>query len=135
MADQSEDGHPGAFLKEFKMNTQAYRTRLTQKLQAMRCHHVSQEDIATGRNADMMDEIQQTSERELALETMSRDWKTSNAVNAALARIAGGTYGICGSCEEPINERRLDAIPWAEQCIVCQHRAEHEQEPALAVAA
>jgi DnaK suppressor protein len=117
------------------MNTQAYSTRLNQTLQDMRKHHVAPDDIATGRNADMMDEIQQTSERELALETKARDWKTSNAVDAALARIASGTYGICVSCSDPINERRLNAIPWAEQCIVCQQRAETEQEHELALAA
>jgi DnaK suppressor protein len=117
------------------MKTQDYKNLLTRKLQDVRKHQVSQDDITTGRNADALDDVQQTSERELALETMSRDWKTINAVNAALARVAAGTFGVCGACEEPIHERRLRALPWAERCIPCQQLAEQQIDPELAIAA
>ncbi|MDQ0633746.1 DnaK suppressor protein [Arthrobacter pascens] len=39
-------------------------------------------------------------------------------VEAALARIADGTYGICSVCGEPISEGRLEARPWTSFCIV-----------------
>ncbi|HET7783952.1 TraR/DksA family transcriptional regulator [Paenarthrobacter sp. NEAU-H11] len=38
-------------------------------------------------------------------------------VEAALARIAAGTYGICAVCGEPIAEGRLEARPWTPFCI------------------
>lgn len=38
-------------------------------------------------------------------------------VEAALARLAGGTYGICMVCGEPIAEGRLEARPWTPYCI------------------
>jgi DnaK suppressor protein len=41
-------------------------------------------------------------------------------VNEALARIENGTYGICTNCNKPINEKRLEAIPWASLCLDCE---------------
>jgi DnaK suppressor protein len=38
-------------------------------------------------------------------------------VDAALARIAGGTYGSCAVCGEAIAEGRLEARPWTPFCI------------------
>lgn len=41
------------------------------------------------------------------------------AIDAALTRIRGGSYGICISCHEPIAHERLDARPYAAKCIDC----------------
>ncbi len=41
------------------------------------------------------------------------------AIDAALARIDNGMYGICMSCGEPISEARLDAVPHAALCRNC----------------
>lgn len=41
-------------------------------------------------------------------------------VNAALARIPGGDYGLCSECEEPIGFQRLKARPESRLCIACQ---------------
>jgi DnaK suppressor protein len=38
-------------------------------------------------------------------------------VDAALARIAAGTYGTCAVCGEAIAEGRLEARPWTPFCI------------------
>lgn len=38
-------------------------------------------------------------------------------VEAALARIAAGTYGTCAVCGEAIAEGRLEARPWTPYCI------------------
>ena len=39
-------------------------------------------------------------------------------IEAALARLAGGTYGTCTVCGEPIAEGRLEARPWTPFCIL-----------------
>lgn len=39
---------------------------------------------------------------------------------AALARIQQGTFGVCVSCGDDINPRRLDALPWTQYCLRCQ---------------
>ncbi|MEW1805111.1 TraR/DksA C4-type zinc finger protein [Arthrobacter sp. SLBN-53] len=38
-------------------------------------------------------------------------------IEAALARLAAGTYGTCAECGEPIAEGRLEARPWTPFCI------------------
>ncbi len=40
-------------------------------------------------------------------------------VHAALTRIDAGTYDACSTCGEPIGEKRLQALPYATQCIDC----------------
>ena len=42
------------------------------------------------------------------------------AVEAALARLDAGTFGTCVRCGRPIAPERLEALPWAAQCIDCQ---------------
>ena len=46
------------------------------------------------------------------------------AIDAALQRIEDGTYGLCGSCGQPIGAERLEALPWTTQCIDCKRREE-----------
>jgi DnaK suppressor protein len=41
-------------------------------------------------------------------------------VDAALARIADDTFGVCHDCGRPIPADRLEALPWAARCIDCQ---------------
>lgn len=40
-------------------------------------------------------------------------------VDAALARIAAGSYGVCTACGRPIPPARLDARPAAATCVGC----------------
>jgi RNA polymerase-binding protein DksA len=46
------------------------------------------------------------------------------AIDAALERIEAGTYGTCQTCGKPIGDDRLEAIPYATQCIDCRRREE-----------
>jgi RNA polymerase-binding transcription factor len=41
-------------------------------------------------------------------------------VEDALARIDGGSFGLCVQCGLPIAAERLEALPWAARCIDCQ---------------
>jgi RNA polymerase-binding protein DksA len=43
-------------------------------------------------------------------------------IEAALRRIAEGTYGVCEACGDPIGEGRLDARPATRWCIGCASR-------------
>jgi len=40
-------------------------------------------------------------------------------VKQAIARIDSGNYGICEVCGEPIDKKRLEAVPYACMCIKC----------------
>jgi len=45
-------------------------------------------------------------------------------IEAALQRVAAGSYGICTRCEDEIGIRRLQANPAAVLCIECAERGE-----------
>lgn len=46
-------------------------------------------------------------------------------IDAALLRIDAGDFGICRSCEEPINPRRLEFDPTVVLCVDCAEKASH----------
>ncbi len=51
-------------------------------------------------------------------------------IDAALAHIAAGSYGLCSGCGLCIALRRLRAQPAARMCLACQERFEqHRQAP------
>ncbi len=45
-------------------------------------------------------------------------------VDDALVRIDDRRYGFCISCEEEMNAKRLEAVPWARHCLACQEKQE-----------
>ena len=45
-------------------------------------------------------------------------------IDDALVRLAEGTYGQCRGCGGEIPAERLEAMPWATQCIDCKRREE-----------
>jgi len=48
------------------------------------------------------------------------DYRQLRLVEEALDRLEAGDYGVCLSCDEPIAEKRLRALPWARYCVTCQ---------------
>ena len=50
-------------------------------------------------------------------------------IQEAIKAIDRGEYGQCVRCGEDINERRLEAVPWAVMCIHCQEATEAEHTP------
>ena len=45
-------------------------------------------------------------------------------VEEALHRIAEGDFGSCLACEQDVQKKRLEAVPWARHCIGCQEKQE-----------
>jgi DnaK suppressor protein len=55
---------------------------------------------------------------------IGRDLAEWKEIQAALARLAAGTYGLCVSCGAGIGFRRLGAAPEAARCLPCQQQHE-----------
>jgi len=66
------------------------------------------------------DQAQLSHEEFISLRLNGLDYEQLRMVEEALDRLDSGDYGVCLSCEEPIAAKRLDAIPWARYCVVCQ---------------
>ena len=45
-------------------------------------------------------------------------------VDEALIRIEGRRFGVCVVCEDEMDRKRLEAVPWAKRCISCQEKQE-----------
>ena len=58
------------------------------------------------------------------LAEIARETQEVRDIDAALARIRAGTYGVCLQCKEPINLMRLQAYPTAKRCLTCQRTHE-----------
>ena len=81
-------------------------------------------DIVIQQCPDALDQTQFAAERDLTVSLLNRQSQMLRRVLAALQRMEGGSYGVCLACEETISVKRLQAVPWAEFCLVCQERAD-----------
>lgn len=59
------------------------------------------------------------------LAEVTREIQEARDIDAALGRIAIGTYGVCERCRQAIDRGRLDAYPTAKCCVACQRHEEH----------
>jgi uncharacterized protein (DUF302 family) len=59
------------------------------------------------------------------LAEVDRDVAELRDVEAALARLADGTFGTCTDCGAAIALERLERVPEAARCVPCQQRAEN----------
>jgi DnaK suppressor protein len=65
------------------------------------------------------DSSQVTAERGEAEALAGELMEALGEVEAAIARLAEGTYGRCERCGQPIAPARLEAMPAARRCISC----------------
>ena len=57
---------------------------------------------------------------DVGLAEIDRDLDELRAIDAALLRVADGSYGVCKVCEKPIDLKRLNLTPHALRCFDCQ---------------
>jgi len=73
---------------------------------------------------DPLDQASSTYAKEFLFSLSNSDRKLLQQIESALARIADGTYGICQHTGEPIERRRLEAVPWARLSVRAQELEE-----------
>ena len=69
---------------------------------------------------DSVDLSVQDLNKEIALRLGERSSQVVADIDQALLRIKEGTYGTCARCGQPIDERRLEALPTARYDAACQ---------------
>jgi DnaK suppressor protein len=69
---------------------------------------------------DMVDRATSAYTREFAFSLSEADRKALLLIEQALLRLEHGTYGICVHCQGVVQEKRLEAVPWARHCLECQ---------------
>ncbi|HET6371793.1 MAG TPA: TraR/DksA C4-type zinc finger protein [Candidatus Polarisedimenticolia bacterium] len=69
---------------------------------------------------DLVDLAVRSYTRDYLISLSEMDRKQLFLIEDALGRIERGEYGACSHCGSGIPRSRLDAVPWARLCIVCQ---------------
>jgi RNA polymerase-binding transcription factor DksA len=115
---------------EFEQRLRDERERLEKALENLQSEHagsLSDEtgDLVSGSDNHLGDFATETFERELDEGLVEGDERRIADIDAALQRIADGSYGTCAADGKPIPLDRLRAVPWATLCI--DHQREQEQ--------
>jgi DnaK suppressor protein len=111
-----------------KDQLKSFKKLLEAKLAELSAVVRNREGITIEKSPDALDEVQNMSERELAIRTLDRESKLLNLVRLALQRMEDGTYGTCLNCEEEISLKRLNAVPQTPFCIACQELADRQKD-------
>ena len=107
---------------------ETYRQRLLTLQQQVVQRIFGQEEAMYSMDADRdierMDRVQEEA-AEVTLTALEEHERREMAeIQAALARIDAGTYGVCEVCGEEISPARLEAFLMARRCVRCQERTE-----------
>jgi DnaK suppressor protein len=73
---------------------------------------------------DLADKAANSYTKEFLFGQTNNDRFILQLVNEALERIKNDEYGLCVHCHEEIQQKRLEAVPWARHCITCQEKQE-----------
>jgi len=69
---------------------------------------------------DPADKASNSYTKELLFSQSTADRFLLQLVEEALKRINEGEYGTCTHCGKEVQPKRLEAVPWARHCIICQ---------------
>jgi RNA polymerase-binding transcription factor len=73
---------------------------------------------------DLADKAANSYTKEFLFGMTNSDRTILNLIDEALKRIRINEYGSCLTCQEEMQQKRLEAVPWAKNCISCQEKIE-----------
>lgn len=73
---------------------------------------------------DTDDDAAAEAQRSMDIVQLSHSTAELAEIDAALARVADGSYGLCTDCGNPIGRPRLTVHPMAVRCAPCQSKLE-----------
>ena len=123
--DTNKSGLSPAEIEEFKAILWAKRNEIldnvtTMEIEALRRDRSDLSNLPT----HMADVGTSNYEIDNIIGIMDSERKILIEIDLALNRIDNNTYGICENNGEPIPKARLEAIPWARDCVACASMAE-----------
>ena len=111
------------------MDTEHYRHKLLAKekelladMAQLKAEAIASIDLDV---QDEMDMVVRSETKDALLNHNSMEYDLLTQVRGALRRIDEGTFGSCQVCGRPIDEKRLEAIPWAAYDL--QHQAQQDK--------
>jgi DnaK suppressor protein len=116
---------PGsAAAAQVRATLQEREARLRDEVEATRARGAGDPTRVAREATDRGEDAESQVELGLNDAEVARDMGELREIGEALARLEAGCYGLCKDCDEPIDERRLAAEPFAIRCTACQGRFE-----------
>lgn len=118
----------GAGLQMDKKRLEYYKKKLTTRREELMKTIARTEE--EGRQADddptvdLADKAANSYTKEFLFGMTNTDRTILNMIDEALKRIRANEYGACLTCQEEMQTKRLEAVPWAKNCISCQEKIE-----------
>jgi DnaK suppressor protein len=100
-----------------------------QKRQLVFSQGLQVEQFSIGKD-DMLDESDQSTsetETEMRMRLRNREALYLKKIDQSLRRIEEGTFGLCDSCGDDIDPRRLEARPTSCLCVSCKEDSERKE--------
>lgn len=111
-----------------KRKMKIYRDRLLERRETLFSQVTEAEKSSRERDLeatqDPADMAANAYTKELLISMSANDRRLLELIDEALKRVEGNEYGECINCGEPVQEKRLDAVPWARYCLKCQDMQE-----------
>ena len=73
---------------------------------------------------DLADKASNSYTKEFLFKKSNDDRFILHLIQEALQRMETGSYGVGVACGGEMQQKRLDAVPWARHCIECQEKQE-----------
>ena len=111
-----------------KKKVRTYRDRLLERRESLLSQLTEAEMSSRERDLeatqDPADMAANAYTKELLISMSDNDRRLLELIDEALERVESGDYGECVNFNEPIQEKRLNAVPWARYCLRCQDMKE-----------
>lgn len=102
------------------MDYEAKKEELQARLAQLQARLASiKRDVTQEHSGDSAEQAQERENDEVVDAIGNETALSIRGIQAALERIAEGTYGVCAACGEEIGESRLEVVPEATRCVKC----------------
>ena len=116
-------------MEQKKMKT--YREKLLQKkheileaYQKNKTYGMEADEVGA---QDIADKASNSYTKEFLFSLSNTERNLLQEVDEAIVRIETRRFGVCAACEDDMNLKRLEAVPWARLCLSCQEKQESGQ--------
>jgi RNA polymerase-binding transcription factor len=73
---------------------------------------------------DVADKAASSYTKEFLFSLSNNERDVLQLVEEALVRVGSENFGVCVVCEDEMDRKRLEAVPWAKRCLSCQEKQE-----------
>jgi DnaK suppressor protein len=73
---------------------------------------------------DIADKAANSYTKEFLFSLSNSEREMLQDVDEAIVRLETRKFGFCVVCEDEMDKKRLEAVPWAKRCLSCQEKQE-----------